>query len=47
MDSKDTPPASAAEAHLRAWFDLRYSMLELLGELEYVALMLRLGVKAR
>jgi hypothetical protein len=47
MDSKDTAPPNAAAARIQAWFDLRYSMLELLGELEYLALMLKLGVKVK
>jgi hypothetical protein len=44
MEPQNDPPINAAEARMRAWFDLRYSMLELLAELEYLALMLKLGV---
>lgn len=47
MEPRDNPPMNAAEARMRAWFDLRYSMLELLAELEYLALMLKLGVRPR
>lgn len=45
MEPQDTPPINTAEARMKAWFDLRYSMLELLAELEYLALMLKLGVR--
>jgi hypothetical protein len=47
MEPQTDPPTNAAEARMRAWLDLRVSMLELLAELEYTALMLKLGVMRR
>lgn len=47
MEPRNNPPINTAEARMRAWFDLRYSMLELLAELEYLALLLKLGVRPK
>ena len=47
MEPRNHPPINTAEARMRAWFDLRYSMLELLAELEYLALLLKLGVRPK
>jgi hypothetical protein len=49
MDSPNTPreqpDSTSIEAKTRAWLQLKQEMEELLATMEYVALMLRLGVR--